>query len=83
MREKFDEMTFSVELEKRLDEIIAWIIKECPLTDANLDYGDFAKVREDFRKVASGELKSDNQLSNAEPEDGGPQYINDNPAPWP
>ena len=83
MTGKLDQTAFGMELDKKLDEVIAWAVKECPIKEANLAYADFAKVRTDFHQVATGEVKANNPLSDAEPEDGGPQYINDNPAPWP
>lgn len=83
MTGKLDTTAFGMELDKRLDEVIAWAVKECPTENANLAYADFAKVREDFHQLATGAITANNPLSNAEPEDGGAQYINDNPAPWP
>lgn len=83
MMERLDKTAFGIELDRRLDEVIAWAVKECPSADANLSYADFAKLRLDFHQLAMGEVKANNPLSHAEPEDGGPQYINDNPAPWP
>lgn len=83
MTGKLDQTAFGMELDRKLDEVIAWAVKECPIVEANLAYADFAKVRIDFHQVATGEVKANNPLSDAEPEDGGPQYINDNPAPWP
>lgn len=83
MTEKLDQTAFGRELDLRLDEIIAWVVKECPLSNANLAYADFKKVRNEFRQLAMGELTVDNPASDAEPEAGGAQYINDNPAPWP
>lgn len=83
MTAKFDKTTYKTELDKRLDEIIAWAVKECPIKNAHLSYADFAKARDEFHQIATGELKTNNPLHNPEPEEGGAQYINDNPAPWP
>lgn len=83
MTGKLDKTTFGMELDRRLDEVIAWAVKECPEQSANLAYADFEKIRTDFHQLATGEIKADNPLSDAEPDEGGPQYINDNPAPWP
>ena len=82
MTEKIDINLFSRELDKRLDEVIAWAVMTCPLSEINLAYADFEKIRSDFQQVALGQAKS-HQQEEPEPEDGGPQYVNDNPAPWP
>ncbi len=78
-----DKTTFGMELDKRLDEVIAWAVKECPDKNASPRYADFEQVRKQFHHIATGEIKSLSSQAAAEPEDGGPQYINDNPAPWP
>lgn len=83
MTAKQDKSAFITELDRRLDEVIAWAVKECPVQQANLAYRDFEKLRVEFRQLATGETKANNPLNDAEPEEGGPQYINDNPAPWP
>lgn len=82
MTENIDHAAFSSELDKRLDEVIAWAVLTCPVKEANLAYADFEKIRSDFRQIALGKAKSHHR-EKPEPEDGGPQYINDNPAPWP
>jgi hypothetical protein len=82
MTEKIDTEQFSQELNKRLDEVIAWAVMTCPLNEINLAYADFEKVRSDFQQVALGQAKPHKQEA-SEPEDGGPQYVNDNPTPWP
>lgn len=82
MTENIDTSPFCQELDKRLDEVIAWAVMQCPLKESNLAYADFEKVRFDFQQVALGKKKS-YQEGEPEPERGGPQYINDNPAPWP
>lgn len=82
MNKDLDKTTFGMELDRRLDEVIAWAVLECPNKDACPRYADFEMVRREFHRVASGDAAQHAQPA-AEPEDGGPQYINDNPAPWP
>lgn len=87
MTGKIDTAAFNQELDRRLDEVIAWVITECPSENITVTYADFAQARNYFHQVASGNLTASNPSSAAEsepePEEGGPQYINDNPAPWP
>lgn len=89
MSERLDRSEYCNELNRKIDEVIAWAVLNCPITGKNLAYADFEKVISEFQKVATEEpepeqLYSQSQNQNQpEPEDGGPQYINDNPAPWP
>jgi hypothetical protein len=85
MREKLENTEYCAELNRKLDEVIAWAVLNCPIAEKNLAYADFEKTRAEFQKIAMEEqdskpLETQNQ---PEPEEGGPQYINDNPAPWP
>lgn len=95
MSEHLDRSEYCSELNRKLDEVIAWAVLNCPINGKNLAYADFEKVITEFRKVATEEselqhmgnqTQSQSQGQNQnqpEPEEGGPQYINDNPAPWP
>ena len=81
------------ELNRKLDEVIAWAVLNCPIAEKNLAYADFKNVISEFQKVATqeptpkqtpGQTPSQGRnQSQPEPEEGGPQYLNDNPAPWP
>ncbi|HTF95008.1 MAG TPA: hypothetical protein VL995_02655 [Cellvibrio sp.] len=82
MTDNIEHSEFCNELDKRLDEVIAWAVLACPLKEVNLAYADFEKIRFDFQQIALGKVKNHHR-EKPEPEDGGPQYINDNPAPWP
>jgi len=78
--ETFDS-DFAADLEQRLDTVIAWAAENSPQRRSSLAVEDFSEVREKFLQVA---LNLENPLdTEPEPEDGGEQYINDNPAPWP
>lgn len=79
-----ESLSYAQELEQRLDRLIAWAIAEQPHTVTRLDKADFSEVREEFLTLAKSGSKKSRGIANApEPADGGPQYINDNPAPWP
>jgi len=81
MTDMHDKTEFSMALDQKLDELIAWSINNTPSEDANLRFSDFTHLRKEFHKLATGNrLATDPE---PEPEEGGAQYINDNPAPWP
>lgn len=74
-------LSYAQELEARIDELIDWAITHQPHTVTKLSIEDFTEPREKFLTIAKGGgtlLKQE-----PEPADGGAQYINDNPAPWP
>lgn len=74
-------LSYAQELELRIDELIDWAIANQPHTVTKLSKSDFNEPRETFSIIAKGGgtlLKQE-----PEPADGGAQYINDNPAPWP
>jgi hypothetical protein len=76
-----DKTEFSMALDQKLDELIAWSIKNTSAKDADLRFSDFTRLRKEFHKLATGNLHATEP--EPEPEEGGAQYINDNPAPWP
>lgn len=83
MRETISENEFCAQLDKRLDEVVAWAVMNCPIADANLAYADFEQALVVFKQVANGKHVDRKNQDQPEPEEGGPQYINDNPTPWP
>jgi hypothetical protein len=72
---------FSREFERRIDDLIAWAVTSSPKRTSPLFTHDFAKVRESMCEIARG--GGDALHRELEPAEGGPQYVNDNPAPWP
>lgn len=72
---------FARETQRKLDELIDWIIKNVPDKKDSLSRSDFLAARQSICSIASGNT----HVNHIEPEpaDGGAQYINDNPAPWP
>lgn len=82
--ETFDD-DFARDLEGKLDNLIAWAAGNAPTRRGALAVEDFAGVREAFLGVAMNlEAPLDTaQEQEPEPEEGGEQYININPAPWP
>lgn len=70
---------FELECEKKCDELIAWAINNSKKTQG-LAASDFSEIREKFCRIATS-----NKVASAEPEpsEGGAQYVNVSPAPWP
>lgn len=81
MSEITQKAIFTRELQRRLDELINWIVESAPDKTTALAKKDFAEVRQSVLYIASCGV--DVQVIEPEPEAGGAQYINDNPAPWP
>jgi hypothetical protein len=81
MSEKTQNAIFAREVQRRLDELIDWIVKNSPDKKDTVTRRDFLDTRKSMCSIASGDIN----LNHIEPEpaDGGAQYINDNPAPWP
>lgn len=72
---------YAQEIEQRIDELIEWAVINAPHKASKLSTDDFAEIRKNFCSVAKG---GGNPLElEPEPSEGGVQYINDNPAPWP
>ena len=81
MSEKTQNAIFTRDVQRKLDELINWIIENRPDKNNALSRNDFSIARQSIYSIATG----DTDLHHIEPEpaDGGAQYINDNPAPWP
>jgi hypothetical protein len=81
MSQATKEPSYAQQLETRIDELISWAIANQPHLTTKLSASDFSEPRESFCRIAKGGGTPVNQ--EPEPADGGAQYINDNPAPWP
>jgi len=81
MSNSTNNLSYAQELELKVNELIQWAIANQPHTVTVLNETDFNEPRDSFLTIAKGggtRLKQE-----PEPADGGAQYINDNPAPWP
>ena len=81
MSEPNTELSYAQQLEQQLDAIIDWSISNQPHKLSKLSRDDFNEVRSEFCRIAKGGGSDLEQ--EPEPAEGGAQYINDNPAPWP
>lgn len=75
-----EKVAFAMEVNGKLNELIAWVIEHSPNKDDHLRNEDFADVCLSFRKIACG---IDAQKTEPEPSEGGAQYVSVTPAPWP
>ncbi len=75
-----EKLAFAMEVNSKINELIEWIIENTPNKEHPLHKEDFAEVHESFRKVA---CSIDAQKREPEPSEGGAQYVNVTPAPWP
>lgn len=75
-----EKLSFAMAVNGKINELIAWVIENSPNKETPLSDADFAEVRENFRKVAYG---INPQKTEPEPSEGGAQYVNVTPAPWP
>lgn len=75
-----EKASFTSEVERQLDGVIEWAITHSPARDVSLSSDDFADLRKEFVIRAK---EGNPQEREPEPSEGGAQYINDNPAPWP
>ncbi len=73
-------VSFAMEVNAKINNLIDWVIENSPEKEHPLSYSDFADVREQFNKVACG---LDSLQNEPEPSEGGAQYVNVTPAPWP
>lgn len=80
MTEAPDKVAFAIEVNSKFNELVVWVLDHAPNTEKRLSGDDFTELRENFRKIACG---IDAQTMEPEPSEGGAQYVNVTPAPWP
>lgn len=73
-------VSFAMEANAKINRLIDWVIENSPDKEHPLAHSDFADVREQFYKIACG---IDMLETEPEPSEGGAQYVNVTPAPWP
>ncbi|MFO1387583.1 hypothetical protein [Cellvibrio sp.] len=81
MSDKTQEAIFAREVQRRVEDLITWIIENSPDKNRVLSREDFHDAKQNLCGIVAGDTNL--QLLEPEPEQGGAQYINDNPAPWP
>jgi hypothetical protein len=72
---------FRNELMRRFDELVHWAVDNWPDQSRPLTAVDFVEMRE---KIAvAGAKPGEAEEQDLEPSEGGPQYRQVTPAPWP
>jgi hypothetical protein len=72
---------YAREVQRKWDELISWIIENNPDKKNTISRECFLETRQAIFRIANGATSI--KHIEPEPEAGGAQYINDNPAPWP
>ena len=77
--------SFAQDFERRLDELITWAVANSPNQFAPLTGKDFSDARDKLRKIAidGGDPFRRREAAEPEPSEGGAQYVNVTPTPWP
>jgi endo-1,4-beta-mannosidase len=73
---------FQEEFVRRFNEFARWAIDNRPDKNHPLDLSDFREFRMEMEKIVTG-LDDSHHRKSAEPEQGGEQYVQITPTPWP
>ncbi|MGK5042689.1 hypothetical protein ACQ4WQ_20370 [Janthinobacterium sp. GB1R12] len=76
---------FIAELWRRFEALQEWAVSHWPDQQHPLSSADFVETRKEILSLRSpaGSLNQPSQNNEAEPEQGGAQYLDVTPAPWP
>ncbi|MBE3028331.1 hypothetical protein GQ37_018995 [Janthinobacterium sp. BJB1] len=76
---------FVAELWRRFEALQEWAITHWPDQQHPLSSADFVEARKEILslRAPAGSLNQPSQNNAAEPEQGGAQYVDVTPAPWP
>lgn len=75
-----EKVAYAMEVNGKLNELLDWVIENSPDKQIRLRREDFAEVHKQLLKIACGIAP---QQTEPEPSEGGAQYVNVTPAPWP
>jgi hypothetical protein len=74
---------FISELWQRFEQLQAWAVENWPDKENPLSSADFVESRKEILGLRNPAQTPAGQPVDREPEEGGAQYIDLNPAPWP
>jgi len=74
---------FISELWQRFEQLQAWAVENWPDKEHPLSSADFVESRKEILGLRNPAPAPSGQPAAREPEQGGAQYIDLNPAPWP
>lgn len=72
---------FINEVWRRFEEVQQWAIDNWPDRERPLSSSDFVEARKEI--LALGAMSSEPKRQEPEPSEGGAQYVDVTPAPWP
>jgi hypothetical protein len=72
---------FTRDLELRFDALVHWAMENWPDKSHPLSASDFAECRTAMSIIGADAVQSRGE--GLEPDEGGPQYVNVMPTPWP
>jgi hypothetical protein len=74
---------YANELQRRFGDVVRWAMENWPDQSRPLSEVEFAIARKEMEKIADLAQRGAAADSGAEPSEGGAQYVNMNPTPWP
>ncbi|MYM27692.1 hypothetical protein GTP58_05110 [Duganella sp. CY15W] len=74
---------FISELWQRFEQLQAWAVENWPDQEHPLSSADFVESRKEILGLRNPSQAPAGQPADREPEQGGAQYVDLNPAPWP
>lgn len=75
---------FADEFNRRFEELVSWAIHHWPEKNQPLQPGDFSASQREIALLLGARLHAGTPPDvGPPPSDGGEQYVNVNPAPWP
>ncbi|MDB5797800.1 MAG: hypothetical protein JWP36_1702 [Paucimonas sp.] len=77
--------TYAAEAARRFDEYVKWARDNWPVKALPLLDSDFDAARQNLSVILGDRLAHAREASSSvsDPEEGGPQFVSVNPAPWP
>ena len=74
---------FIGELWQRFEQLQAWAVENWPDRENPLSSADFVESRKEILGLRNPSQAPSRPVGEPEPEQGGAQYVDLNPAPWP
>jgi hypothetical protein len=78
-----DNAKYADEVVRRFEEFTSWAIANWPQKNYPLMPSDFAESRREISVILGRRLQEGEDSAAPTPEQGGPQYTDVTPAPWP
>ncbi|MGI4849762.1 MAG: hypothetical protein ACRYGK_16745 [Janthinobacterium lividum] len=76
-------LAYSAELERRFNDLVSWAVDTWPDSSYAISADDFAAARKNVERLRARFEPGMSQDDAAEPSQGGAQYVDVSPTPWP